>query len=664
MCGIAGLLPAPGGRLDQSVLNSMCRALAHRGPDDWGIALGSPGAGQSGNTAPDHSSWFASATRIGLAHTRLSIIDLSAAGHQPMSSEDAQTWIVYNGELYNFAELRQELEHAGHRFRSRTDTEVILRLFEVQGTDCFRRLNGMFAVAIWDNRTQALYLARDRFGVKPLYYAAAAEGFVFGSELKALWRAGLSGRLDLHALNRYLAFLYVPEPDTILEGVRKVPAGHWMRITAGTGVTEARPFWTLDCGRESPAISERRAVEELRTRLATAVVRQTVGDVPVSAFLSGGLDSSGVVALMTRAGRPPRSVHAIGFSARDRRYERGIDDLPYARRLASRLGLDYDELILSPDVVNLLPKLVWHLDEPLADPAVIPAFLIAQRAARRTKVLLSGMGSDELFGGYRRHLSHELLSRFSHVPPVLRRRIHSLVNALPSGGAAPFVSSIRHARKLLGIAAARPEIRPVSSCMWMDAPTRLSLYSTDVRHLVQYSAVDGRHVEVLKEAGAADFLTQMLCLDTRLYLPGHNLNYTDKMSMAASVEVRVPFLDNDVVDFAFSLPSSLKIRGLQTKYVLKRALDGILPSGIINRRKSGFSAPIRSWLTNDLREMAADLLSHDRIARRGLFEPRAVASMLQHHHQGHDDRSYNIWALLHLELWMQIVLDDQGRAAA
>jgi asparagine synthase (glutamine-hydrolysing) len=303
-------------------------------------------------------------------------------------------------------------------------------LFEVEGTSSFSRLNGMFAFAIWDNRCQTLFLARDRFGVKPLYYGRGTEGFVFGSEIKAMWSAGLSRRLNLEALNRYLAFLYVPEPDTILESVKKVPAGCWMRVPATTGNPELHRFWQPEFDRESSGLSEHDAIDALRSKLSDAVVRQTVGDVPVSAFLSGGLDSTAVVTLMTRAGRPPKSVHAIGFDARDKRYEGGTDDLPYARKVASQLGLAYDELILSADVVDLLPKLVWHLDEPIADPAVIPAFLVSQRAATQAKVLLSGMGGDELFGGYRRHLSEELLSRFAHVPGILRRGIGPLVEAL------------------------------------------------------------------------------------------------------------------------------------------------------------------------------------------------------------------------------------------
>ena len=665
MCGIAGLLPTPNGRLDLPLLTAMCRALAHRGPDDWGVAMGSPPPGvPAGDGDQRHVAHFISPVRVGLCNTRLSIIDLSAAGHQPMSSADGQTWIAYNGELYNFVELRNELEKKGHRFRSRTDTEVILRLFDVEGTSCFARLNGMFAVAIWDSRCQTLYLARDRFGVKPLYYATGTEGLAFASEIKALWGAGVIRRLDIEALNRYLAFLYVPEPDTILDGVKKVPAGCWMRVPASTRRPELQRFWHPECDREWSAISEHDAIDALRSKLADAVVRQTVGDVPVSAFLSGGLDSSAVVAMMTRAGRAPKSVHAIGFDARDKRYEGGTDDLPYARKVASHLGLAYDELILSADVVDILPKLVWHLDEPIADPAVIPAFLVSQRAATQAKVLLSGMGGDELFGGYRRHLSEELLSRFAQVPGIVRRRIGTIVDALPSGGAAPFVSSIRHAKKLMKIADSHPQDRYIESCMWMDAALRLSLFSKELGDTVRNSPVDLRHREAFYEFGPQDRLTQMLYLDTRVYLPGHNLNYTDKMSMAASVEVRVPFLDNDLVDFAFSLPGAMKVRGLHGKYILKRALEGIVPREIITRAKTGFAAPIRGWLRHDLREMVADTLSPNRIARRGLFDPKSVNALLAEQNGARSDRSYNIWALLHLELWMQSVLDDKGRAAA
>jgi len=648
--------------MDAALLSSMCRAMDHRGPDDWGIALGLPSAATAGDPAHVHS--FTSSNRIGLAHTRLSIIDLSAAGHQPMASADGQMWIVYNGELYNFVELRTELENKGHHFRSGTDTEVILRLFEVEGTSSFSRLNGMFAFALWDNRCQTLFLARDRFGVKPLYYGRGTEGFAFGSEIKAMWSTGLSRRLDIEALNRYLAFLYVPEPDTILESVKKVPAGCWMRIPATTGEPELHRFWQPEFDREPSDLSEHEAIELLRSKLSEAVVRQTVGDVPVSAFLSGGLDSTAVVTLMTRAGRPPKSVHAIGFDAKDKRYEGGTDDLPYARKVASQLGLAYDELILSANVVELLPKLVWHLDEPIADPAIIPAFLVCQRAASQAKVLLSGMGGDELFGGYRRHLSEELLSRFAHVPGVLRKQIASLVDVLPSGGSAPFVSSIRHAKKLLKIAGTHPEARYINSCMWMDASLRTSLLSRDLRELLRTSAVDLRHRETLQQFETRDWLTRMLYLDTRVYLTGHNLNYTDKMSMAASVEVRVPFLDNGLVDFAFSLPGKMKVRGLQGKYILKRAVEGIVPRDVIRRPKTGFAAPIRGWLNNDLREMVGDTLDPRRIAARGLFDAATIRSLLAEQNSGQTDRSYNIWALLHLELWMQNVLDNEGRAAA
>jgi asparagine synthase (glutamine-hydrolysing) len=325
--------------------------------------------------------------------------------------------------------------------------------------------------------------------------------------------------------------------------------------------------------------------------------------------------------------------------------------------LASRLGLSYDELVLQPDVVDLLPKLVWHLDEPLADPAVIPAYLVSQRAARHAKVVLSGMGADELFGGYRRHLVEPLLQAYGRLPGPIQRTLAAGIRALPSGGAWPLVASARHAKKLVRIAQFPPGERYIQSCIWMDGPGRSSLYSREVRQITQRSQAEKRHREALDEIRSAEPVTQMLYLDTRMYLPGHNLNYTDKMSMAASVEVRVPFLDNDLADFAFHLPASYKVHGLQGKYILKRALKGIVPDAIISRSKTGFAAPIRSWIVNDLQEMVGDLLSPRAIRGRGLFEPQAIAALTVGQHKGQEDHSYQIWALLTLELWMQGVLD-------
>jgi len=659
MCGIAGVFPGDlRSDLDPRLVQAMVQSLSHRGPDDWGIAIGLPDKTSIVEGSSRNVTQFISPLPIGLGNTRLSIIDLSEAGHQPMSSEDGRVWIVYNGEVYNFQDLRRTLEAKGCHFFSRTDTEVILRLYEAEGPECFRRLNGMFALAIWDGRRQELCLDRDRFGIKPLYYISTPTGFAFASEIKALLRVGFPASLNLEALHRYLSFLWVPEPDTILEGVRKLPAGHWMRVRAG-GRTEPElhRFWMPHLNGPTTILGEGATAEALLDRLTVAVSRQTVADVPVGAFLSGGLDSSAVVSLMVRAGRPPERVHSIGFTRRDQRYERVPDDLRYARQLAADLALPYEEVVLRPQVVDLLPKLVWCLDEPMADPAIIPAFLICQAARPYTKVLLSGMGGDELFGGYRRHLSENLFSLYSRFPAPLRRALARAVQSVPSGGTLPFVSSIRHAKKLLGGFQFPPGERYIQLCTWMDPATKESLYSGALRSALREVQAEARHREVLREVASADPVSQMLYLDTCVYLPSHNLNYTDKMSMAASVEVRVPFLDNDLVDFVFQLPPSLKIRGLQGKYILRRALEGVLPPAILSRRKTGFAAPIRSWIVNDLHEMVNDLLSPERVSRRGLFDPSGVSRLLSEQRRGWEDRSYQIWALLTLELWMQAYMD-------
>jgi len=437
-----------------------------------------------------------------------------------------------------------------------------------------------------------------------------------------------------------------------------------MRVTATDAAPVVQSFWRLEPGRAPVRGSEQELAAELRDKLSTAVVRQTIGDVPVSSFLSGGLDSSAVVSLMSRAGRPPASVHAIGFSSRDRQLEGGADDVPYARQVAKQMGLRYHETVLEPDVVSLLPKLIWHLDEPIADPAVIPAYLVAESARAESKVLLSGMGADEVFGGYRRQQIESLLRWQAGIPSPMRWALRQLVASSPMGRGTRRQTLVRYAKKLMAVSGVEPARRYIEACMWLDRETRLPLYSNDTRTEVGDSVVDLRHVERLAEVGDRDAVTRMLFLDTLVYLPGHNLNYTDKMSMAASVEVRVPFLDNDLVDFAFNLPAGLKVRGLRGKYILKKALRGIVPDQVIDRRKTGFAAPIRSWLHQDLRQMTCDLLSPDRIVRRGLFDPRAVARLIDDEMRGRADRSYNVWALLSLELWMEHVLDASDAVAA
>ena len=651
MCGITGFVSdSAHAGVDERLIERMCRSLAHRGPDDWGMAVGARPESPLAGDAHPRLRRFPASRPVALGNTRLSVVDLSAEGHQPMVSADQQTWIAYNGEVYNFRELRESLIARGCRFRSGTDTEVVLQLFEREGPACFARLNGMFALAIWDGRRQELVLARDRFGVKPLYYAHALGGIVFASEMQTLLGAGVPSSLDVNAVHAYLSFLSVPEPDTIVTGIKKVPPGSFMRI--GANGVDVQAFWRLDVHSDWEG-GEADAAAAVREHLTRAVSRQTFADVPVGAFLSGGVDSSAIVSLMVQSGRPPACVHSIGFGARDRRYERVADDLGFATQLAGDLNLPQHTTILEAPDRDLLPKLVRYLDEPIADPAIIPTYQICAAARQYTKVLLSGMGADELFAGYRRHSTSQLLAQYGRLPAAARQVIAAGVRALPSAGAMPFSTSVRHAQKLMRIARDSSSESYVQACTWIDPSAKDALYSPSLRAAVNGSQAERRHRATMAEVDSSDPVTRMLYLDTRLYLPSHNLNYTDKMSMAASVEVRVPFLDNDLVDLAFRLPASLKLKGRERKFILKKALAGVVSPAILQRPKTGFAAPIRSWLVNDLRELTRDLLSPARLRARGLFDPDAVTAMLTAQQQGRHDYSHTLWALLTLELWTQ-----------
>ena len=631
MCGIAGIFHYDSSHpVAQDRVQRMCDALVHRGPDDSGTHVDGP---------------------VGIGIRRLSIIDLSG-GHQPIFNEDASLAIVYNGEVYNYKELRRYCEDRGHRFTTQTDTEVVLHLYEEDGPEAVQKLNGMFAFAIWDRRKRELFLARDRFGIKPLYYYTSSEGFWFASEIKSvLVGSDAPRRLSLSALDQYLTFLWVPEPRTILEDIQKLPAAHWM--TVGPQSIRLHRYWELELhGEQSMTPDE--AASAVGEALRSAVVRQTVADVPVGAFLSGGLDSSAVVASMTLGGRKPHTVHAIGSTPEERRYEGFPDDLPYARSVARRFDLDFHEMVLEPQVAELLPRLIYHLDEPMADPAIIPAYLICQSASSYTKVLLSGMGADEIFGGYRRHVADRFASLYAAVPKVVREGLLSpVLDRLPSAGNGPLVPSIRRLKRIARAASLPEAQRLVDYASWTDTEQRHGLYTTGLENILNGAHAGAVQEAMLEKVSGADRLTQMLYLDATLYLTSHNLNYTDKMSMAASVEVRVPFLDNEVVDLAASLPSNLKVRGGTTKYVLRRAMNGVLPQEVLKRGKTGFGAPIRAWLAGDLKPMVGDLLSDEQLNRRGLFEPTAVKALVEDNLQGRADNSYAIWALLTLELWMQ-----------
>jgi asparagine synthase (glutamine-hydrolysing) len=641
MCGISGL--ANWG--DRATLARMNAVQAHRGPNDSGIWE---------HRSPD-------GTYIGLGSRRLSILDLSADGHMPMSNEDGTVWITYNGEIYNFADLRHELENEGHHFASNTDTEVIVHLYEDMGDDCVTRLNGMFAFAICDLRRSAprLLLARDHFGIKPLYYTLNSGRLAFASEAKALLDVdGVEARIDLPALNQYLTFLWVPDPRTLLDGIFKLPAGH--RAVFCDGRLEISEYWDLSFPPEHHdfRLSEETLVHEVRERFRHSVEQQMVSDVPLGAFLSAGLDSSSIVAAMSRTAKQPLRTYTITFPEKYRRGENTLDDPAVAARLARHLGCENQQIVVEPDVASLLPKLCWHMDEPAADPAILTAYLVCREASRDVTVLLSGVGGDELFAGYRKYVAHywaQLAPRF------VRNSAAGLASSLPNLRGSRFKGQVRLAKKMLRSAGAKAEERFIRNCTYLDSPQRSSLLSRDVAAEMYGVPADTEHLSRFERVNHADFLNQMLYLDTKIFMTSLNLTYTDKMSMASSVEVRVPFLNRELAEFvAWNVPPRLKLKGRlfpTTKHVFRKAMSGILPEEVLKQPKAGFAAPTDYWLANDLREMTDDLLSESRVCDRGLFRPDAIRNFVDEHRSGKQDWSMQIWQFLTLELWMQNFLD-------
>ncbi len=623
----------------------MTASLAHRGPDGEGIELFPAAAGR---------------VPAALGHRRLSILDPSPRGSQPMG-HGGRYWITYNGELYNFRELRSELRADGLRFRSDSDTEVVLAMYARHGEQMLDRLNGIFAFAIWDRARNQLFLARDRLGVKPLYYAQRGDSFYFASELKALLPALPSPSLRHTALAEYLTFLWVPDPGTLFEGMYQLPAGHCARFAGGE--LAVRRYWDASFDVEQ-GVPEEAWAEEVRETTQTAVRRQMVSDVPLGSFLSGGLDSGAVVATMQQAS-PGLTAYTVGFSEKDLAHEIVPDDLRYARRLGAELGLDHRERVLSPEIVDLLPKLVWHMDEPIADPAAITTYLICAAAREKLTVILSGMGADEIFAGYPRHLAAQLTRPADAVPRALRRRLRaSLDGRLTMGRPGRMRGPRRNAMKLLRGIDLPPTDRYLAYCSYYRSEELRDLLSRELRAELAPHDPLRRHREYAASASDEDWLNRLLYLDQKTFLPCLNLAYTDRMSMAASTEVRVPLLDDELVELAGRIPPGLKLKGTKRKYILKRAMAGVLPEEVIWRPKAGFGAPLRAWIDGELRPLIDDCLAPETVRERGLFDPVAVQNLLRDNRAGRSDNALRIWALVVLELWQRTFLDGAAAAPA
>jgi asparagine synthase (glutamine-hydrolysing) len=640
MCGIAGLVNWG----DLSTLASVTDVQAHRGPDDRGLW----------ETVMTDGSW------VGLGSRRLSILDLSPAGHMPMTTSAGDLTIVYNGEIYNYPQLRRELETLGYQFRSHSDTEAVLYLYQEYGPDCLRHLNGMFAIAIWDDARQQLFLARDHFGIKPLYYCHEGKRLAFASEVKALLQVpGMPRRINFTALQQYLTFLWVPDPLTMFDGIYKLPAGHYAVFKDGE--LDLVQYWDLrfpDAGHNFKT-AEAELAGELRERFSASVQAQMLSDVPLGAFLSAGLDSSSIVAAMAQKSSQPVRTFTIAFPEKYRKGEVTLDDTEVARRTAQHFGCDHTEILVEPDVVDLLPKLIWHMDEPTADPAIITAFLVNREARKDVTVLLSGVGGDELFGGYRKYQAHYLAKRYRRIPVSLREQvIEPAVAALPAFRGTSLKGVVRLAKKMARSGSLSPQDRFIMDSVYLTEAQKQTLYSDSALSKINGGDPRRQHLDYFARVANADFLNQMLYLDTKAFMVSLNLTYNDKMSMASSVEVRVPFLNWELAEWvAWNIPAELKLRRGTTKHILREAMRPLLPVEVLQQKKAGFAAPIDYWLASDLREMVDDLLSESRIRSRGLFNSQAVRQLVDEQRKGRQDWSYQVWQFLTLELWLQTFID-------
>jgi asparagine synthase (glutamine-hydrolysing) len=624
MCGIAGCYQQADGR---KLTDLMINRIAHRGPDASGI-------------------WMYEDERVSmyLGHLRLSIIDLSTAADQPISKNGLT--IIWNGELYNYKELRAELAGRGVSFSTTSDTEVALEAWRAWGPDALSRFRGMFAFALADERTGELVLARDPFGIKPMFYLQRGDGALFASELKALTAAvGPELRIEPGALVASMLYYWVPEQFCAIEGVRKLPAGSWARLRPD-GHLQVEHYWHIaDVARDAaagPAPDLGKVIEE-------SVAAHLVADVPVSSFLSGGLDSSIVTVLAHRTAQEI-DAYTITFRPEDQRLEAMPDDAVYARKVAAQFGVKLHEIEISPDIVDLLPRMVDALDEPIGDPAAINTLLMCQAARDRgVKVILSGMGADELFGGYRKHLACVMASRYSRLPALPRAAMRFAVDRTPVSIGGRGLRYARWAKRFLTFAELPEEPRFRRSYTLYDPDDLAGLLSPDLGAQVD-RVVDG-HREIYTDNDLDDEVNRMCLADARLFLPGLNLSYTDRSSMAASVEVRVPFVDPVVAQAAFAIPGRDKIRNRQGKVALKQAAERWLPREIVYRPKASFSAPLRAWIRGDLQEVINDVLVRGELVGSGMIRAGALDRLIQDDRAGREDNAKQIWQLLSMELW-------------
>lgn len=635
MCGIAGFVDG----FVPDLMARMNRLQAHRGPDGQGVFENAK-AGAA------------------LGHVRLAILDLTDSAAQPMSTPDGRYVLVYNGEIYNFRELRTELEQDGIHFRSTGDTEVLLRGLERQGEEFLRRLNGIFAFALWDTHERELLLARDPAGVKPLYWTEPEPGtLLFSSEIKALFAHPRTAREpDFMALQQHLTFCHAAGERTAFKGIRRLAPGTVLRWRAATRSHETRRYWRPSFG-GVPDLTREEAARQLQRRVREATVRQLVSDVPVGSFLSGGLDSSLVTAVAAGAVGPEFQCYTITYPASENVLDNFVDDAPYARDVAGRLGVKLREIEIKPEVAALLPKLIYHLDEPLADPATIACYLISKLARDNgAKVLLSGQGADELFGGYPRYTAMQATRLVTRLPRLARRAVASGAQLLPGARAGKAGASLRRARRVLRAVAEDPNEQFLAYCASTSPDDVKAVLSAAVQAELSQEHPFGEcldHMRQQQYQGLDAFLER----DLAIYLPNHNLLYTDKMGMAVGLEARVPLLDQELLDFVPPLPAEWKVTGSKTKALLREAARGLVPESIIRRPKAGFGAPYRKWLRHDLEDLWNELTDERTVRTRGWFDVAGLRTARERSQTGRADLYMLQWAALTIELWARAFMD-------
>ncbi len=633
-------------------MRPMLATIEHRGRDDEGVWT---------SEAIDDTG-----RRVCLGHRRLAIIDTSSAGGQPMLSADGRYVITFNGEIYNYRELREELRSKGHQFRTDSDTEVLLAAFAEWGVGCLPHLNGMFAFAVWDDQERTLTLARDHVGIKPLYYShlsspnGRGSSLIFASEIKAILATGLVERaLDTEGLHQFLTFLWVPDPNTLFRGVKTLPPAHTLILRDDE--IAVNEWWDVSFDEIEQGRSEAWWQERVLVTLDRVVQMEMVADVPLGSFLSGGIDSSSIVAMMKNHSNGRRiATYTVGIESEDLRYEIIPDDVRWARQVNQHLNTDYHEIMLKPAVAELLPKLVYHMDEPAIDMA-IPSYLVSQAARETLTVMLSGMGGDEVFAGYPRQLAMKIAGAFDPVPQLLRRPLmKTLERALPGGFPGKLTAPLRNAKKFARSAGLDFEDRYLGYGTYYTDAGKHQLYTNDLRAVTHELDAYAAHRRYFARVQDAAPLNRLLYVDLKTFLPCLNLITTDKTSMAANLEVRVPFLNREMIELTSRMPPRLKLHGFKRKYILKRALERLLPYEVVWRKKAGFGAPIRSWLRGPLRPLVEDLLSEETVKHRGLFRPGEVRRIVNANLSGREDYNLQVFQLLNLELWQRQFIDQTG----